>query len=234
MALRHPRATIWEMASYGRIKICGVTTPADARLAALLGADAIGLNFYPASPRYVPASAVEFIVREVPVFVDVVGVFVGERWANVRDAVSRFGRIRTVQWHGAAPEVVNVHPYRHIAAVSVADRDSLRQVNQYLDLCRGAGLLPAAVLVDAHAPGLYGGTGRLAPWDILADFKPDIPVILAGGLNADNVAEAVRIVQPYGVDAASGVESRPGIKDPDKMRRFIDSARAAFSQLKLT
>lgn len=221
------------MASHGRIKICGITTPADARFAASLGADAIGLNFYPGSPRFVPVPAAELILREVPIFVDAVGIFVGDSWACVQAAVSRFARIRTVQWHGAVPEIVNSHPYRYIAAVSVTDRDSLHRLNQYLDLCRGAGSLPAAVLVDAHAPGLYGGTGRVAPWDILADFKPDVPLILAGGLNPDNVADAVRIVQPYGVDVASGVESRPGIKDPDKVRRFIDNARTAFAALKL-
>ena len=89
----------------------------------------------------------------------------------------------------------------------------------------------AAVLADAWVPGQYGGTGHLAPWRLLADFRPGVPLILAGGLTPENVAEAVRIVRPYAVDVASGVESSPGRKDPDKMRRFIDHARAAAESL---
>ncbi len=85
--------------------------------------------------------------------------------------------------------------------------------------------LPSAILVDAHVAGQYGGTGQTAPWHLLADFKPGVPLILAGGLTPDNVADAIRIVRPYAVDVASGVESRPGKKDPDKLRRFIDAVR---------
>jgi phosphoribosylanthranilate isomerase len=83
------------------------------------------------------------------------------------------------------------------------------------------------VLLDGHAPGLHGGTGRTAPWELLADFRPGVPVILAGGLTPDNVAEAVRRVRPYAVDVASGVEEAPGRKDPAKVARFIANARAA-------
>jgi phosphoribosylanthranilate isomerase len=86
------------------------------------------------------------------------------------------------------------------------------------------------VLVDAHVAGQYGGTGQTAPWELLADFRPGIPVILAGGLTAENVGLAVRMVQPYAVDVASGVELSPGRKDPAKMRRFIDSAREAAAK----
>ena len=83
----------------------------------------------------------------------------------------------------------------------------------------------AAVLIDAHVPGQFGGTGQTAPWHLLAGFDPGVPVILAGGLTPENVAEAVRIVRPYGVDVASGVESSPGRKDAEKMRRFVDAVR---------
>ena len=82
-----------------------------------------------------------------------------------------------------------------------------------------------AVLLDGHAPGQYGGTGQTAPWPLLADFDPGVPVILAGGLTPENVAEAIRTVRPYAVDVASGVESSPGRKDPEKLRRFIDAVR---------
>src|SRR5205807_7190811 len=92
------------------------------------------------------------------------------------------------------------------------------------------GYQPAAVLLDTQAGGLYGGTGVTAPWALLADFHPGVPVILAGGLTPENVAEAVRLVRPYAVDVASGVESRPGRKDAEKMRRFIDAAREAAAR----
>ena len=88
--------------------------------------------------------------------------------------------------------------------------------------------MPAAVLIDAHVPGEYGGTGQKPPWELLADFQLGVPLILAGGLTPDNVAEAIRLVAPYAVDVASGVESNPGQKDSDKMRRFIDNARGAL------
>jgi phosphoribosylanthranilate isomerase len=88
-------------------------------------------------------------------------------------------------------------------------------------------ILPPAILVDAHVPGQFGGTGKIAPWKLLADFQPRVPLILAGGLTPENVAEAVRIVRPYGVDVASGVEKSPGVKDPEKIKRFILNAREA-------
>ena len=94
-------------------------------------------------------------------------------------------------------------------------------------LDRAAGHLPSAILLDAYVEGQDGGTGTTAPWDLIADYRPGVPVILAGGLTPDNVALAVRTVRPWAVDVASGVESEPGRKDPEKMRRFVEAARAA-------
>ncbi len=91
--------------------------------------------------------------------------------------------------------------------------------------------MPAAIIVDARVSGQYGGTGRTVPWNILHDFHPEVPLILAGGLTPENVAEAVHIVRPYGVDVASGVEKSPGRKEPDKMKRFIENAREAADRL---
>jgi phosphoribosylanthranilate isomerase len=132
-----------------------------------------------------------------------------------------------VQWHGAGPEPADAWAGPLIVAFAVRDADSLDVVRRYLDVCRGRGRLPAALLLDAHVPGQFGGTGRTAPWDLLADFRPGVPLLLAGGLTPDNVAEAVRRVRPDGVDVASGVESAPGRKDPERLRRFIDQARSA-------
>ena len=110
----------------------------------------------------------------------------------------------------------------------VRDAGDLENLSAYLERCRARQQLPSAVLVDAHVAGQFGGTGQTAPWDLLADFQPGVPVILAGGLTPDNVATAIRRVRPYAVDVASGVESTPGRKDPEKVRRFIEAARGAI------
>jgi phosphoribosylanthranilate isomerase len=215
------------MFTHVRIKVCGVTTEQDARQAADLGADAVGLNFYAQSPRHVPPSAVAAILRALPPFVDVVGVFVNQPLCDIVEVVRPLHHVRTVQWHGDHPEPARALPFRFVPAFAVRDLDSLTAIRTYLELCSKAGRVPDAVLVDAHVPGIYGGTGQLAPWHLLADFRPGVPLILAGGLTPDNVAEAVRIVRPYGVDVAGGVESSPGCKDAEKMRRFIANAREA-------
>ena len=163
-----------------RIKVCGVTNEADARHAALHGADAVGLNFYPGSPRCVDPGTAGFILRELPPFVEAVGVFVELPGGPLR---TRSARVLGSLGHQASRSFTR------------------------------------------------GGTGKTAPWRLLAGFDPGVPVILAGGLTPDNVAEAVRLVRPYGVDVASGVEHSPGHKDPDKVRRFIDNARAAAARL---
>jgi phosphoribosylanthranilate isomerase len=212
--------------SVPRIKICGITNEADARRAAELGADAIGLNFHPASPRYVHPDAVEGILRALPPFIEPVGVFVNKPLLQVFETLNRIGRIRTIQWYGDKPELCDAYPFQLIPTFPVRDQDSLRAITGYLDLCRELRKLPAAIAVDAHAPGHYGGTGRPIPWDLLAGFQPGVPLILAGGLTSENVAEAIRIVRPYAVDVASGVESEPGKKVSELVRRFIDNARA--------
>ncbi len=210
-----------------RVKICGVTTEADAVLAARLGADAVGLNFYEASPRYVAPEVAGRILRALPPFVDPVGLFVNRPLREVFLALNGLGRIRTFQWHGAARELCDAQPFQMIVAFPVRDGQSLKDMSRYLETAVGLGRAPAAVLVDAHVPGMHGGTGRCAPWDLLAGFRPPVPLILAGGLTPDNVAEAIRVVRPYAVDVASGVENEPGKKDAEKMRRFLDNARAA-------
>jgi phosphoribosylanthranilate isomerase len=210
-----------------RIKICGITTVADGLLAAELGADAIGLNFYAHSRRCVTTETAQAILRHLPPLVEPVALFVNQPLTTIAAWAKSFGYIRTLQIHGDAIDLVPAEPFHFIPAFSVRDRDSLTTIEQYLARCREGGQLPAAVLVDAHVPGEYGGTGQLAPWHLLADWRPGVPLVLAGGLTPDNVAEAVRIVQPYAVDVASGVESSPGTKDRERLHRFIDAARTA-------
>ncbi|MGF1578636.1 MAG: phosphoribosylanthranilate isomerase [Gemmataceae bacterium] len=214
-----------------RIKICGLTNVADARVAAELGADAIGLNFYPKSKRSIDESTAAMILKEMPAFVDPVALFVNESIPEVVARVRRLEGIRTVQLHGDDLEVVPNLAYSFIPAFSVRDEASLSMVDAYLVRCRENGRLPTAVLLDAHVPGEYGGTGQTAPWDVLAKYSCEVPIILAGGLTPENVADAVRIVKPYGVDVASGVELTPGKKDHEKMREFINAARGRNSSV---
>ncbi len=208
-----------------RVKICGITTRADAEQAAAFGADMIGLNFYAKSPRQIDAAIARLIVQALPATVEPIALYVNEPITQAWRNAEQLG-IGTVQLHGDPPECLPSGT-RWIPAFPVRDAASLAQITACLDWLRAAGNAPAAILVDAHVPGQYGGTGQTAPWHLLADFKPGVPLILAGGLTPDNVAEAIRVVRPYAVDVASGVESAPGIKDPDKLRRFIDAVRGA-------
>jgi phosphoribosylanthranilate isomerase len=210
-----------------RVKICGVTRVADALAAVELGADAIGLNFHPPSPRCVGSATATAIVRALPPFVEVVAVFVEQPPALVRELLRDLGPIRTVQLHGRHREEDDYAPFRFIPAFAVRDEAGIAAVERSLETWRQLGRLPSAVLVDGHAPGQHGGTGRTAPWELVAVFRPQVPLVLAGGLTPANVAEAVAAVRPYAVDVASGVEAAPGQKDRDKMRHFIDNARAA-------
>jgi phosphoribosylanthranilate isomerase len=213
------------------VKVCGVTRVDEAVEIARLDADALGLNFYPGSPRCLDLATAGAILRELPDSVEPVGVFVNRPLREVAAEVAALTRLRTIQWHGSGCEVEVPAPYQLVPAFPVRDADSLRRITDYLERCRACGRLPRAILVDAHVAGQYGGTGRTAPWELLESFRPGVPLILAGGLTPDNVAEAVRRVRPWAVDVASGVESSPGRKDLDKVRRFLANARSALESL---
>src|SRR5262245_41939695 len=202
-----------------RVKICGVRTPAEAAFAAECGADAVGLNFYPKSPRYIDPRAAADIVRALPPFTAPIGVFVGMPMRQATAVAFQLG-LRAVQTNDTPPE--DAFPFAHIPAFRVKDAASLDAIRAYV-----AARKPAAVLVDAYVEGEVGGTGVQAPWHLLAGFDPGVPLILAGGLAPENVADAIRTVRPWGVDVASGVESAPGVKDPAKVRAFVAAVRAA-------
>ena len=220
------------MSYHVRIKICGVTNEADGVQAARLGADAVGLNFAAESPRRIDFATAKFVLRELPPFVEAVGVWVNRPLQKVFAEAHQLGRIRTVQWHGQKRELCDAYPFQVIQAFQVRDRAALAEVERYLEVCKGVGQMPAAVLVDGYAAGQHGGTGTKAPWGLIAEFRPTVPLILAGGLTPENVAEAVRVVRPYAVDVASGVEHAVGHKDPEKVRRFIDAVRSAAAGLR--
>jgi phosphoribosylanthranilate isomerase len=207
-----------------RIKICGVTTPADVDLVADAGADAVGFNFHPKSPRYVDPKRAEPLVRALPPFLASVGVFVEPPMRQAVALAFQLG-LRTIQTYNAPPDD-DPFPFAHLPAFRVKDVASLQAIRQYVDSCAAFGRKPSAVLVDSFVPGEVGGTGKVAPWELLVGFDPGVPLVLAGGLTPDNVAEAIRLVKPCGVDVASGVESAPGKKDPEKVRAFVKNARA--------
>jgi len=202
-----------------RVKICGVTTPEDARLAADLGASAVGLVFWPDSPRLVDLARAKEIVAALPPFVSAVGVFVNQQ-AQANRIAAQAG-LSAVQFHGdELPESYRGFPVRVIKAVAVRDESAIET----------AAAVPAAahVLLDAHDPIKRGGTGRTIDWSIAAAIARRRPVILSGGLNAGNVLDAIEAVQPYAIDVSSGVESAPGRKDAAKLRHLFDVLHSAF------
>lgn len=207
-----------------RVKICGVRTAAEARHAARVGADAVGLNFHPRSPRYVAPGDAEAIVAALPPFVAAVGVFVDARAEWVRQVAERF-RLTAVQFHGIAPAGGFGRPV--IRALQVRGPESLDAIERLV-----AGGDPFdALLLDGHAGGLAGGTGRAFDWRLAVEARrlaAGRSIVLAGGLTPETVAEAIRLARPDAVDVASGVESAPGVKDPDSVARFIQAAKGAL------
>jgi phosphoribosylanthranilate isomerase len=205
-----------------RVKVCGVTTLDDALVAAAAGADALGFNFWPESPRYLePARAAE-IIALLPPFVTAVGVFVDEP-ARMVQRIAEAGNVRVVQLHGdELPQDVDM-----LAAVGLTVVKAFRVGHQF----RAQALKPygraGAFLLDASVKGKRGGTGKSFDWKKARGANRFGRIVLAGGLTAENVAEAVRAAQPFGVDVCTGVESKPGVKDHSLVREFIRAAKAA-------
>jgi phosphoribosylanthranilate isomerase len=203
-----------------RVKICGITEIEDARDAVLLGADAIGLNFYKNSPRYIDPTRAAKIIETLPPFVTIVGVFVNHADPqNLEDFASSLG-LHAVQLHGnETPDYCSM-----IQRVKVIK--SLRvDANFRVDTLRTFGA--RTFLLDACSPDQFGGTGKSFNWDLVFGANAFGSIIIAGGLNPDNVAQAVSTLHPFAVDVASGVESSPGKKDYEKMRRFIEAVHRA-------
>ena len=188
----------------------------DARHAADCGADAVGINFYRKSVRFLTYSEAEIVIRSLPPFTAPVGVFAETDSLTIRETALEHG-LRAVQTYALDPDEFDFTPAAHIPAFRVHDWVSIADVLAKVEAYRALGRPPAAVLIDSYVSGEMGGTGHRAPWNLLAGFEPGVPVILAGGLTPENVIEAIRIVRPWGVDVASGVESAPGVKDPGKV-----------------
>ena len=198
-----------------RIKICGITNPEDARLAAELGADALGFIFHPASPRRVGPEAAREIIRQLPPLVLSVGVFVDEEAALVRELAARVG-LDWVQLHGReSPEYCRSLGRRVLKGFRIEAASSLEALAEY----RGA---VQAFLLDTYKAGEAGGTGETFDWQLARRAQDLGAIVLAGGLTPANVARAIEVARPQAVDVASGVEAAPGKKDPEKLRAFFE------------
>jgi phosphoribosylanthranilate isomerase len=203
-----------------RVKICGLRTLDEALAAVDAGADALGFNFWKGTPRHIELKAAARIVAALPPFVATVAVWVDPGVAQIREALGAC-RWSALQFSGAEPEeLLMAFPPDLVLRTTRLDGARALRAARGLPRC-------AAVLVDASVKGSYGGTGRLARWDLAASLAKARAVVLAGGLNAGNVAEAVAKVRPYAVDVASGVESAPAKKDAAKMRAFVRAAKGA-------
>jgi phosphoribosylanthranilate isomerase len=204
------------MAAWTRIKICGITTVDDALCAVDAGADALGFVFHEKSPRYVKPLKVQRIVSALPPFVTTVGLFVNQPGEKIRQ-IMRLTGLQVVQLHGdEPPEACRLEPYQVIKALRVKDESSLTGAEDY----------PAsALLLDTWSGKQYGGSGRCFDWQLARDLRTRVPLILAGGLTPENVAEAIRQVGPYGVDVSSGVEDSPGRKNRAKIFQFVNAVR---------
>jgi len=211
------------MNSRTRIKICGITRVEDGIAAVSLGADAIGLVFYPPSPRYVAVEQARSIIQALPPFVTTVGLFVNADRHEV-EAVLEQIPLSLLQFHGDEDAAYcSSFDMRYIKAVSMKEGVDLHQVTEKFSAASG-------LLVDTYHPGIPGGTGESFDWNRLpADLS--LPLILAGGLAPDNITRAVLEVSPYAVDVSSAVEARKGIKDSVKMSQFTRGVSEADVQL---
>jgi phosphoribosylanthranilate isomerase len=207
-----------------KIKICGITNLEDARLAAEMGADALGFNFYRKSPRYIDPAAAKSIIEKLPPLVATIGIFVNEFNPDRVISVANAVRLSAVQLHGSeAPGYVRkIQELRIIKAFRIQEPFPLHQLAEYS---------VHAYLLDAYVPGQQGGTGTTFNWEIAAAAKRYGRIILAGGLNPGNIRKATLTVQPYALDICSGIENSPGRKDPVRMQELFQEIFKARLEL---
>lgn len=195
-----------------RVKVCGITSLDDALHAVSSGADALGFVFYSKSPRCVSPEQAAHIIEQLPPFVTIVGLFVNETPELIKTVI-HCCHLDVVQLHGdEKPNQCLFEGVKVIKALRIRSQQCLVGLEKYP---------VSALLLDAWVEGAYGGTGKLGCWDLAAQAAQKFPVILAGGLTADNVVDAIKAVNPYAVDVSSGVELSPGCKDPQRVKSFI-------------
>lgn len=206
-----------------RVKICGMTHPEDVAWAVAAGADALGFVFVPGTPRCLSIQAAADLARTIPPFVSGVGLFVNAPKETVEETICATG-LRTVQFHGEeTPEYCAQFLSRVsvIKAFRIRDRHSIDELSAYTQSTH-------AWLLDAYTPGAHGGTGQQFDWSV-ADALQRLPkpIIIAGGLNSQNVGDAIHRFHPYAVDVSSGVESAPGRKDSARVSAFLNAVQVA-------
>jgi phosphoribosylanthranilate isomerase len=200
-----------------KVKVCGITCYEDAAFVLDQGVDALGFNFYPPSPRYLDPASVRGIVRRLPPFTVTVGLFVNVSATKVAETARNAG-IQVVQLHGDEnPEYCrSLSEWPLLKTIRIGTSPVAQDLSEF----------PVqAFLLDFKDDRLFGGTGRSFDWSLARNIDRSRPLILAGGLRPENVREAIKIVTPYGVDVCSGVESRPGKKDPRKLAEFMNEVR---------
>jgi phosphoribosylanthranilate isomerase len=209
-----------------KIKICGIKTINDALAAVDAGADLIGFNFYPKSPRYVEVGMcrnIMSVLRQIGK-VTCVGVFVNASVGEILATMDTLG-LNLAQLHGGeSPEMLKVLDGKAFKAIRLSPESVETSVYPFLQSVPESA--SPAVLVDAAVKGVYGGSGVTADWNGAAELAKKYSLLLAGGLTPENVCEAVRQVKPWGVDVASGVESAPGVKDPSRMKAFVQAVKS--------
>ena len=206
-----------------RVKVCGVTNLGDALAALEAGADLLGFNFYARRPRYVTPEAARRVVERLPAGVECVGVFVNEASPEAVERIARAAGVGAAQLHGAeTPEFCSaLRGLKTVKALRVGPGYAAETAAAYTT---------DAVLLDAYVEGEWGGTGRVFNWSLARRTREAVPrLFLAGGLNPDNVAEAVAAVRPFAVDVCSGVETSPGRKSPALMRLFVKKVKEVDS-----
>lgn len=213
-----------------QVKICGVVQPADLASIEGAGADAVGLNFVPSSPRRIAPSAAARLSRAVAGRMHRVGVFADQPPDEI-NAVAAEVELDWVQLHGDEPASVASALHRPYLRVLRPVAGELGETERRVEMWLGTSVPPAAFLIDAYDRRRLGGSGRTADWELARRLVlrfPSVRFVLAGGLTPHNVRRAIELVGPAAVDVASGVESRPGEKDPERLERFVQEARAAW------
>jgi len=217
------------------VKICGIRDVETAKQAAEAGADAVGLNFFSKSPRYLSPETAREIVESLPRGLTAVGLFVNHPILHIEEMMERAG-LDTLQVHGDEDpeflaELAENHPNWKIIWARRVKEEEIADVEDDLRECEALGVKLFACLLDPKVDGSYGGTGETLSWKMVArhyDRSVNPPLILAGGLTPENVGDAVRSVEPWGVDVASGVEVQRGVKDANLIEEFINNARQAI------
>jgi phosphoribosylanthranilate isomerase len=201
-----------------KVKICGITNYEDAAMAADLGADALGFNFFPKSRRYITPEEARKIIRRIPPFIVTVGLFVNAAEQSQVSAIAHAAGVQVLQLHGdETPEYCSgLSGWTLIKALRIGE-SGIREDPEAFPV--------QAFLLDSRNDTLFGGTGKIFDWNLAKNIRRVRPIILAGGLTTENVREAIRIVDPYAVDVCSGVESAPGKKSAQKVMEFMNEVR---------